>query len=804
MDPITASSESSATPPVGLRQLWQVPLFVTGVLVLVLVVLTRSLARDNPRRQLNEHLTVARQLLEDGDAQAALGQARHAVAEAEAFPDRRGEAALLLGLAEARVAGFAEAGKAGEHWTQARKHLQEAAKLGVPEGDQGRLQYTLGKVGFHTGAPAAQVAACLAAAAESAPDRAEAYRLLTEAYLRLSPPDLEKALEANKKLRDVPRAREDVLAPARLVGGELLLQLKKPKEARDVLAKVGKKAPPEVLLRAHLLRARSYQDEGKWSDAAALYQSIRSDKRMRPEDPVRLLYDLGICYDKIEQTREATVVWEECVQLARRSKGPGIKEVGAAAALALAEAQVQEPELEKALDTLASVVRDIRSSQEWKNQLVDLAHARALFEQTDEACRKAGRFDLALRLAVTYDRLAAPGRAQTLEANAAAAWARSHLEQTHQGPDRERHEAEARRLFLQAAEACEAAVGLVATPAEKARMLWQSADHYRSCRDYKQAAANLERYLKLVTDNVTQARSASEGTQDIFSSAHIGEAWYLLGEVRRLGGAPAAAIEAYHKCIELPTPFAFRARFQLAMAAIAKGQLDDAESILTTNLKLMVKTPDPEAREKTVFALSDLLYRQHSYRLASRTLEDALMHFPENSDSIRARYQLADCYRQLAVQAYRNYEDLLPQHNLLPGNLDRQQKEYQSYFQKATDEFHKLGELIEKDPAARARLSAEQQVQVPFNEADCLFKRGRYQDALKIYERLAIRFPQRPEGLEALGGTARCYAALGDMPHFRQRVDNISQVLPATRGLDQASRQGWEKWLTQVRRQADR
>jgi len=105
-------------------------------------------------------------------------------------PDHAGEARFLYGTALIRAAERTSAGLARDHWLKAREQLEEAEKLGVPEADQGRLQYRLGKAGFYSEADPAGVAERLAAAVKSADGPAEGYNLLARAYLRLKPPDL--------------------------------------------------------------------------------------------------------------------------------------------------------------------------------------------------------------------------------------------------------------------------------------------------------------------------------------------------------------------------------------------------------------------------------------------------------------------------------------------------------------------------------------------------------------------------------------------------------------------------------------
>src|SRR5439155_16492171 len=131
---------------------------------------------------------------------------------------------------------------------------------------------------------------------EAADDLGEAYGLLTQAYLRLPTPDIPSALASNLKHLQLPTANDDLLAPARLLRGELLLRLKDAAEARKVLSRIGESAPPTILARARILLAQSYQDEASWGQAAQLWEQALADRRQEPPARGRLLYNLGLCY----------------------------------------------------------------------------------------------------------------------------------------------------------------------------------------------------------------------------------------------------------------------------------------------------------------------------------------------------------------------------------------------------------------------------------------------------------------------------------------------------------------------------
>src|SRR5205823_4798669 len=139
--------------------------------------------------------------------------------------------------------------------------------------DRPRLEYRLAKAWAHTGAPPQKVIAALSHLIEEGADddpheKARGYDLLAEAYLQLPQPDLEDALAATVKEIDLPNVDADLLAPARLRRGELLLRLDRAEEARDVLKKI--KTPPEVVARARRRLVRSLEQDGLWGEAAGV------------------------------------------------------------------------------------------------------------------------------------------------------------------------------------------------------------------------------------------------------------------------------------------------------------------------------------------------------------------------------------------------------------------------------------------------------------------------------------------------------------------------------------------------------
>ena len=632
-DPTTAVEK---TAPNSSAALWQAPVFVLGVGLLVAVGLGRPLqAPHNSATPVRRELQQARRLLDNpnGDSIQAGKLAESVLEEKDKYPGATGEADLLLGTSLMRQAAQAEGARAAALWGQARQRLDAADKEKISDRDRARLQYRLGIVGYHTHDKPEDVVCRLKESIDQADDPVEGYTVLTQEYLNLAKPDLEAALDANLKLRNLAEANEDVLAAARLLGGELELRLNHPGLARRVLEKVGARATPEIKAKALRLRARSFQDENHWAEAAALWQEAKADGQR----PSEVLYNLGVCAERQGQTDEAARFWEECIQAGGDETRP--------AALALAALRLKGPNPETALEMLALVVGKTTPSEEGAHPPADQPAVLKLFQEAGKTYLDKHNYDLAVRLAESFGRVGAPGEAEELRAKASMEWARVRQDEARRAETPEAKQTAqdaADHLFRQAATAYGAASELSAKPADKAEFLWLSAHCSWEGRDLEQAAAKFAAVLHLEAPEDQQKESPYIQRQ--------GEGWFLLGEARRRLKDLEGSEAAYMKCISYPTNYAYRARYFLALAAVTKGQLDGAQEMLEQNLNLLRDDPDPEAQEMSLYALGDLLYHRGNYRLVVQRLGAAVKHFPANPEATHAHYQLADSYRQLADQ----------------------------------------------------------------------------------------------------------------------------------------------------------
>ncbi len=745
MGQVMATDPARSTTPFANRprQLWQVPVFLLGLLAVVAVPALRPLWGLDTLAGAESLLRSAREALDQSppDAARAAERGQRVLALAPRYPQLAGEAAFVVGSAYLRLAAEpgAEAARARE---LARKYLEQADSLGVAEEDRPRLQYRLGKVRLLLNADPAQVVAALTKGMESPDDPAEAYDLLAQAYLRLTPPNPEKALEAtNQQLtRLLPTGDTRLQAQARLRQGELHLRLKNVAEGRQALERITNDGTG-VFFTAQALLAQSYEAATEWARAARHWEQARADPRLAPAAKGRALYHLGVCLAQDQRAKEAATVWEEALPLGG--------ETAQAAALRLAELRL-ESEPRAAADSLAAALQAVRGPDDYHNPLVPLDEARPLVEKAGQLARARGDWETAQRLAELYGRLAAPGGADVLAGLTADAWADALIEQAKKAPADQavalEEQARARRrLAGQAYE--KAAAGAPAGP-EQANWLSNSADRYLRANDLTRAVEVLTRYTQL---------------DGVVSEEQLTRAWFELAQARHRLQQYAAARDAYRHCLKPGGPYAIRARHGLAKLDLAENRFDEAEQALQENLKALreASPPDHAQIEPTLYALALVAYNRQAavreelreYGTAEQRLLLALQQYPNSPEANQARLTLASCYWFRAAMKSKILDANPPGKG---GLSDDERKLYQrqqvELLGQAAEQYERAEKTLLDRQRSGAALSPEEGTQLKngaFHAVDCYFWMGRYEDAVQRYKVLALRYQQLPEELIA-------------------------------------------------------
>jgi hypothetical protein len=813
----TGPFRAPLTPP--LRQLWQVPTFLLGLLAIAAVCAVRPPWHMSHGPADPPALAELRELLKqtDFDRDRALKLGAEAVHGA-GTPAASAEAHFLLGSVYAVLADQAGPGKASDQWREARANLEQARMIGVAEEDRPRLDYRLAKAWAQTGeAPAKVIAALVSSiddgARDDLADAARGYGMLAEAYLKLPKPDLAASLAVTEKQIDQPVVSPDLLAPARLRRGELLARLNRLDEADDVLKKI--MAPVAVAAQARRLRVRLLEHTERWAEAAPIWREILDDRTSPPQDRQTVLYHLGLCQCNAGRKEEALSVWEDCL----RTDGPG--EEGSAAALGIAELRARERQFEPALAALERAVREVKEPGQWHNSLIALAGAREVFEAACKGATAAGAFEASMKAAQLYERLALPGRAHELRAEAAVAAAGAAREKVRGAPAEEQPGLylEEESQLCEAGEAYQKAAEAQTDPVERAERLWSAANRFYDGRDTRRAAAAFVQFLKIAEqpDQLSARRFI----------ARLNEAWYKAGKAYQTAypddaekmKEASAYFDKAATSLEGNSPYVYRARYEYALTKripdVNGGWrwTDDAEAILEKNLTQLRTNPDrdEEARENTLYALGYLYFDRREQRdsitRAIETLEEALRFFQSNPQSLVARYQLAESYRLRADQRSVS----LGQERLTVDARLEIEKKVMDDREKAITNYLELSKALEA-MTDRKEPDEHYLVYALSAAADVRYLSGGYVKSAEMYQTLIERIKDKKgyeiDYLSALANQARAWmsAMLVYSPtdadyqiKMQEARRNMRRALDGVRGglprLDREARQSFEKWL---------
>ncbi|MCI0458686.1 MAG: tetratricopeptide repeat protein [Gemmataceae bacterium] len=740
------------------RELWQVPTFCTGLLVLLVLAASGSLSRA-PADQLARDLADLRAALKDPASQpeALVPRAEGILERVGARAQHRAEAHFLAGLVYARLADHSPPERARDERNKAYLRLELAESLGLPPADQPRLHYYLGKLLFLSGGDHKRALDYLTRAAGGADDPTEGYGLLAQAYLRAD--DVDAALRANEKQIETTES-EAAAAPAWLLRAQLLLRKGQRADALKVLRHIGSGAAREVRLEARYLQARAAQEERLFAQAIPLWNELLADPAKVPGGKGFVLYALGLCHAALEPREDAAAEskWREAVQLG----GPQ----GQAASLRLAELRLYSKQRASALEWFARALEKVRTAKDYQNPILPLDQARELFEAGCHAYREGQEHEQAEKLAELYRRIALPGVAEERLAQAAEAHALALAARARQGvgPEASTVAEQAQALYRKAGENYkQSAAGR--TPAERAARLRRGAECLLQARDHAESILLLKEYVDL--------EPAPERKV---------EGWFMLAGAYRAQkqGEPARA--AYEQCIQHPrSPLAARARLGLADLAVEHGDLKQAEEVLVHALSLAGSTSDREAEEQVLYRLAGLLYQQGQRRFddAAIRLEQALGKYPDNPGAPLAQDRLGECYRQKAEAA--RQESM--QENLSGQKRALYRSTWQENLDKARKVYQKLGDDLEQRGLSRALAPAEGALlrKALLATADCIGESGsEMAEALRRYKDLAQRCRWHVEGLRACQGLFNCFAQAQSLVEPSGNTALVRQTQEAT------------------------
>src|SRR5262245_20924867 len=183
-------------------QLWQVPTFVLGVCLFLLVAISSPLRQDWSSDDVLEEMAELRRNLEAGAEKPEIValQAENLLAHAHLVPRRAAEVQFLAGSAYYRLAQALPDRDADATCVRATHHLEKALTLGPNIDDQLRASDYLGALLFRQDKSSRRALDLLFTSVDKGADNpAQGYGLLAQAYLHMPAPNLDAALSASQK-----------------------------------------------------------------------------------------------------------------------------------------------------------------------------------------------------------------------------------------------------------------------------------------------------------------------------------------------------------------------------------------------------------------------------------------------------------------------------------------------------------------------------------------------------------------------------------------------------------------------------
>ncbi|MCC7293895.1 MAG: tetratricopeptide repeat protein [Phycisphaerales bacterium] len=253
-------------------------------------------------------------------------------------------------------------------------------------------------------------------------------------------------------------------------------------------------------------------------------------------------------------------------------------------------------------------------------------------------------------------------------------------------------------------------------------------------------------------------------------SPSVGHALLRLGQVRQANGEFQEALAAYRECVSRfsGTLYGSQALIPLAETylAIADGteELDQAEDTLGQVLEGS-ELFRPESREfvDALFLRGQIASLKGEHDRAIAILTEALDRYPSDERRLRARFLLADAYRQSGLALKEAAKQAVS-----AGEGAQIREDYLARLSEARKLFREVIDAFEsRSTQLLDRLEGTYYRHGLLFEADCLFEAMLYADALKLYQSAAGTLADTPAVLATYVQIINCHVFLGQSQDAR-------------------------------------
>lgn len=572
---------------------------------------------------------------------------------------------------------------------------------------------------------------------------------------------------------------------------ELLIDSVRAAEAEKFLIQVSSQLQAgKFKSKANYLLGLSQYDQGRLDEAERTLRAFRDQIELRTRWDAQSTLLLGRINSQQQRPQDALAFYEEVIR-----SFVGSDEY-IAAKLGRAEALAELQRNQEALEQYHELVPMIISHSD--NHLIDKDAVRASLISRYQLARGKEAYKIALRYLAIEEQLVKSADA-SLSARMAETYAlrAEELERVQMlvqtGNDASRSLGEVSYLFRRSGEYFRqlADASVIDDDDAYGDALWNAAENFDRAGQWEQAVESLRIF---VYQRPNDPRSPM--------------ALFRLGQAYESQTQFPLAIEMYEvNRSKHPAHVAtYDSLIPLARCYLRGGEEEasKAEHILihiVTNNSFF--RPEAKQFREALFELGSLYFRQKQWAKCIRRLEEAVQRYPDDSQTIKAMYLLADAYRrggQMLDERIAEAENAALQQELAEERSQR--------LRRAKDLFEAIINWLQ--PVAEEDITADDAVclmQSYLFRADCVFELGEYTEALELYKTAAFRYPNDLMALSANLQIVFCYYRLGNLESARTANERAKWLLTRMPkdafknqllNLDEQHWQQWQEWIGEV------
>lgn len=706
-------------------------------------------------------------------------------------PDDFGGALYILGSVKAHQAEseWSAARQRAVHLVAAR-YLQKAQSLGVPREIEPQLLFLLGQSLIQGNQPQNGIRILnQALSLENAPSQ-KVHILLTDANLALPNPDYDSVLHHNAELLKNPNLTDDQRTEALIVRAETLGQVGRADEAREILKQLSKDRSDDGELKnlsgRLLLSAAEKLPESNPERQAMIEQAVSDLQAAQQLDPFngaltrQARYWIGKTFELQRDYEEAINEYDQIGKLYGDTPESLASQIAEADLLRFAGKKKQS------LAAYRRVLESVGNPTTYSNKLLSLEQLKKHLRSAHASFVEAEEFDSALTLLEQFDSLFEHEVIIELRASTHEAWGQSELKQAAESPPiRAAKLAHDGRYHLRAAgRAYESLAKVRFATREYTDDLWYAAENYYLGQTYTHAARMLEDYLHYEPER----RNAA-----VF--LRLGQSYLTLGEIEK-------AIRALEQCIAMhPRDLAvYQARLECVRAYRQMDRYEEAERLLLENINGDELTPkSPEWRD-SLFELGEIQHETGRFEQAFKTLEEAVIRYPDASQALMARYTIARSFHNAAqvpaknVRLAKTENERQKNRKLRDQNLEGALENYKLVQRMLTLQDHGESNELKQHLLRNCYMM----------QGSVLFQLRRYEQARKAYANVSTLFQNQPFVLESFVHIANCWRRLDEPLNARRTIEQaklVLQRLPNDTNFKLATnfnRQQWQLLLNEM------